>query len=605
MAQADPGAARRGGPRTVAFFSGLLGFDRQAEYRVRTVEHRDGRFAVDVKGPRGDAVSLLVEEAAPERACFHRSDALALSYQGAELPAEVARLLQKWAFVRPKGATPQALREVLENDPDTVALQPAAAAPVAAPPAPTAQEVLGPGFNLGTDFAAEHGILCYRVLSMWSFNPVTVILHGDSECFGPPNLGLDMVMTANAPWDNHVRDIGRPGRVAQRFTEPDPDALLLHVTDVRDADVISGTRDREKAIFKHVFDRNPTVVVFFHACTGVVAGADMEEMYRAYKAKHGWPVLYFRGGENRLLQDFYRELLVDLRGTWGAAAVPAATKVNLVGYTGIANSELTGLVTNLGAEVNGVILPGIDVGSLQRFEGGGVNVVLGNNEWEDFYGQILRGTKVPREIRPHGPYGVRGTARWLETIAGETGLTPNVAAALEPVVAAHRDRWQALTEQARGQTLGFVVRDDAAALLADPARSYGIPLLPTVTEMGFGVEILIQTTSEAATSEAKTLLAAAAGADARVTFRTFDSFASLAERLRASEARAFLSNYYFDWRLTTAGKAPFSLQHFEAGVEGACRTLERLLALCTATFYRTYARYLPADRSAPRTPAKA
>ena len=78
----------------------------------------------------------------------------------------------------------------------------------------------------------------------------------------------------------------------------------------------------------------------------------------------------------------------------------------------------------------------------------------------------------------------------------------------------------------------------------------------------------------------------------RHTIRAFDSFAFLRHRLAESEAAAFLSYQFFDWRLTEAGKAMFSIQHLEMGVPGAVRSLERLLQVCETSFYRRYSKHL-------------
>jgi len=55
---------------------------------------------------------------------------------------------------------------------------------------------------------------------------------------------------------------------------------------------------------------------------------------------------------------------------------------------------------------------------------------------------------------------------------------------------------------------------------------------------------------------------------------------------------AVYSDIFFDYRLTCAGKAQFSMRTFEAGIEGALRSLERLLDICRLPFYKKYGKYL-------------
>lgn len=620
MPHVDSAAPRAGGRRTVAFFSGLLGLNEQTDYRVKGVRLNEGRFTVEILGPDGDRLEAFVEEADAGKPFFLKTDALALCYVGSAIPASLAMHLRARAFAKRRDATVRDLHDVLDNDPDSRDDVPRfeVVVPAVDTPAPAdvraelparpggkldVREALGPGYLEGADFFGGEMILCYKVLAMWSFNPCTVILHGDSECFGPPNLGLDLAMTVSAPWDNHVRDIGRPASAPHRHAEPDPRALLLHVTDLRDTDVIHGARRREEAIFEHVFSRGPGPVVFFHACVGVVMGSHIEDTYRAYKRRHHLPVLCFRGGENRALRDLYRELLIDLRLKTPPDPAAPGHRVNFIGYTGLLTRDLTDALARLGVETNGVILPALDADAIGRFERGGVNVMLANDLFQSFYDQLLVDTKVPRTVRPLGPYGVEGTQHWIEAIARETGLAGNLEATVEALLADQRERWQVAVSLARRYTLGFVVRDGAIRQLTDPACSYGIPVLATVAEMGFAIDVLVEAADAGTVRAAEAEVQNVVGRDARVTFRSFDSFESMMELLRASPARAVLSNYFFDWRVTGSGKAAFSLQHFEPGIEGACRTAERLVRLCEATYYSKYARFLPRDRAAVRTKA--
>jgi hypothetical protein len=129
-----------------------------------------------------------------------------------------------------------------------------------------------------------------------------------------------------------------------------------------------------------------------------------------------------------------------------------------------------------------------------------------------------------------------------------------------------------------------------------------VPLLSLLEEMGFGIDILVRVSDpKTATENARAIGAAFRDRD-RHSIRAFDSFAFLRHRLRESPSHAFLTYQFFDWRLTEAGKALFSIQHFEMGVPGAVRTLERLLGVCRTSFYRRYARYLSRTAEGLRVP---
>ena len=77
----------------------------------------------------------------------------------------------------------------------------------------------------------------------------------------------------------------------------------------------------------------------------------------------------------------------------------------------------------------------------------------------------------------------------------------------------------------------------------------------------------------------------------RHVFKGFMTMEMLRQRLADSTAKAFYSVHTSDWRLTEAGKNRFSVQHFELGVPGAIRTMNRLADLCNTTLYQEYRRF--------------
>lgn len=590
---------RVGGTQTRAFFRTLLGFT-DGPYEARAVTCDDDRFTVHLAAPGLPEAAILVEPWAAGRPFFVRGPALRVSVQGKTIPPEVERALRLAADTRLQDATPSTLARILDEDPETVTVggRPVAAGDRAPAPSLPEGEFPDRSPDAYADFLARVDVLCQKVISMWLFNPCTLILHGDRECFGPPNLGLSMVMTINAPWDNHVRDIGRPRSAVPRLQEPDPAGLLAHVTDLRERDVILGARDKELAIFDHVFAKDPGLVVFFHACVGVVSGSDVMSIYKQHKQRHHLPVLYFRGGENQDLRDFYREILVDRR--LAARTGPpssGAPAVNLIGYTGQITTDVLGALADLGVEANGVLLPAMDLGAVDRFERASLNVFMPNVDFQDFYDQLREGSRVRETLRLPAPVGVEGTRRWLEAVARAAGREAALEAAWARLFGPRAERWNELRRAARGRSLGFVVRSRELELLLDPAAHYGIPLLEAVTEMGFGLEVFVHVDPDEPARAAQARLDAAHPPDARMVVSTFRSFEEMMRLLSASGCDAIFSNFFFDWRVTSAGKSIFSLQHFEHGVDGAIRTTERLLQLGQTGLYPQYGRYLRRDAS--------
>lgn len=590
--------ARLGGARTRAFFAELLGLDAQSVYEVEAVSARDERFIVQLRAAERPQVALYVEAFEEGRRFMVRGRFVTASVQGQDAPTEVVNALRAKAFSRRPDVTMKDLEDVLAGDPETS--MGSAALAVGSTPKP--KRVLEDDFpdrapDAWADYLARVDILCQKVISMWLFNPCTLLLHGDRECFGPPNLGISMVMTINAPWDNHVRDIGRPRAAVPRYSEPNPDGLLAHVTDMRERDVIIGAREKELAIFQHVFDKDPGLVVFFHACVAVVSGTDAYSIYKEHKAKHHLPVLYFRGGENQDLLNFYREILVDRRLSAAKTAARSAPRtVNLVGLTGQLTAEVQRAIEALGITVNGVVLPMMDLGAVERFEQASLNVVMPNVDFQNFYDQLLLDSRVPQTIYLEAPHGLEGTRRWLAAIATACGREDRLDAVWQELVGARLARWRELVAEAHQHTLCFVVRPRDVEQLLDCSATYGIPVLTAVAEMGFRVEVLVHAPDEASAAEATRKIHAALAGKAEPTVRTFETPDEMLALLKDSKSEAVFSNFFFDWRITSSGKSIFSLQHFEAGVDGAFRTVERLLQVCRTGLFGKYGRYLARDR---------
>jgi len=154
------------------------------------------------------------------------------------------------------------------------------------------------------------------------------------------------------------------------------------------------------------------------------------------------------------------------------------------------------------------------------------------------------------------------------------------------------DKWERMREEARGHRLAFVVGDDQIRQIADPATTWGVPLLPLLEEFGFSLDFMIYA------SDAKGGRAAAAelqkGLDepSRHRHRLFQTPSQLKMLLDSGPFSAVYTEHFFDFRLSRSGKAQFSLNVLERGFGGAVRSLERMLEICDFPLYRRYGRYM-------------
>ncbi|MCH8886792.1 MAG: hypothetical protein IIC13_09410 [SAR324 cluster bacterium] len=148
-------------------------------------------------------------------------------------------------------------------------------------------------------------------------------------------------------------------------------------------------------------------------------------------------------------------------------------------------------------------------------------------------------------------------------------------------------RWGELQEEASQVRVGFVIDPAELAILSDPALNANCPLVPVIKEMGFGIDFLVY--------DPNGLLAQDKGKHKIHTFATREE---MAQKIAELPARAFYTDSFFDTRLTRSGKGQFSLEFFEAGVEGGIRSLERMLGACRMPFYRRYSKYLTTAEAA-------
>lgn len=176
---------------------------------------------------------------------------------------------------------------------------------------------------------------------------------------------------------------------------------------------------------------------------------------------------------------------------------------------------------------------------------------------------------------------------WLLAVAAPFGREALVDEVWQRRMEMLAPRWDRLVREAREHRLLFVVDRHDWHRLIDPGRMGGRPILEMLDEMGFGVDLLCFGGHDGLLEEVR-----GRGLEASA-FSTRDE---LAAALRASSAKAVYSEVFTDRRLTRAGKAEFHAGMFQQGMEGAVRTLERLLSICRLPFYRRLGRYLEAPR---------
>jgi hypothetical protein len=426
---------------------------------------------------------------------------------------------------------------------------------------------------------------------LWSldfFNPCAFVMHSDLEC---PSCGLaanvPMLDLVRHPWDERERNGGRSQAERSFFRgAPDPDWLLT--TALTERDLILGGRDKLRAALVRVAaSPGRPVVVVCCPCPSVVIGEDVREAVERARAGCTVPLLYLAPTPDAI------SILWD--GLVAAVEAPARPpdpgSYALLGFPeSAATAELVTALTGAGARPVTGLVPRITPERVAALPGAAVDVVLPNALWEPLYAHILeRGHHV---IRPPAPYGIDATRAWLEAVLDSLGLGAAVEATWRELFTAERaERWALLRGQAQEHRLGVAVSGEQLPLLADPARTFGVPVVAAILEAGFGLDLVVVMPRAGLEPAASAALGQLAASE-RCRVELVASPDELDAALTDLECQAILSSYTFDRRATRAGKAPFSMQDFELGVAGALATVERLLCACRAPLFRRYRRYL-------------
>jgi hypothetical protein len=256
-------------------------------------------------------------------------------------------------------------------------------------------------------------------------------------------------------------------------------------------------------------------------------------------------------------------------------------------------AQLEQLLESLGIVINARLVPEVRLDQMVRYPRAELQVLFDSRLYQPTFLRLFGNIDVP-SLRPPLPFGVAGCRAWLVSVATAVGKEAGLDELWQERWAPEAPRWSRLTAEARAHRLGFVVDRHAAELLLHPEKSTGVPVLATVQEMGFGLELLCY----GAGSDAAPMASLPGHQD------VFHDVAELEARLRESPATAFYSELTYDRRLSRCGKARFSVADFEPGIEGAFATLRRLLQRCRLPFYGRYGAYLgPAFGSEPGGPA--
>jgi hypothetical protein len=576
-----------------SFLSRLLGISElNGKYRIRAVAWVD--HAVEASVPLGQEEVVFRIERRTEGAsglvvCPH----LILYYRGKDIPAELAEAVERHAPVHLANHTIESLAESISSDPEL--------GDPSLPMPPGTNERERPQSLLDTwgvqdayaDFFAAGELARAQLDSLDPGALFTFIQHSDCECLHVnPHTGGSVVWLVNYPWDNRIRH----GTALGEQLDPTTAAVEgMLTTDLDENDVIMGNPEKLERILKRaeqVYLKTGKTLFFSNTCTPVVTGEDVESVVNRFKKSAGCPLLYLTVTPRSMVNVFQDVLVTHRLDAEQAHHAPRERRVNLIGFRSDPETEELGeLLDLIGVSVNCILLPDLTFELVDRLPEAALNVFLPNQLWQHLYDQLQFDSRIPF-INPPAPFGLEGTVRWLLEVAAFFDPPDDAENVLRERVLEIREKSGSLRQEAGRFRLGFVIRSEEAHLLTNPATTWGVPLIEMLEELGFGLEIYIKVADQESARRSSRRVYDCFGQPDRHVIQAFDCMTRMSRRIAESQAAAFFSSHFYDWRLTSAGKNILSLQHFEMGLRGATRTARRLLGICRTPFYRRYHRFL-------------
>ncbi|MBM4387168.1 MAG: hypothetical protein FJ088_05480, partial [Deltaproteobacteria bacterium] len=355
----------------------------------------------------------------------------------------------------------------------------------------------------------------------------------------------------------------------------------LLVTDLMADDVVSGgsMRKLESALGEAASLPGCSSVVIVSGCLPNVMGDNPVPAMRRLEKKTD-ARLYWIGNTNdfsgytaRLIRDRLEKVAPQdaPRDPLGVAVIGEGSAEE--------NSELLGLLSQIGLNPLGIILPDVGFERFKKAARASLFVWANQSALKDAAELAFTGLPV-KLMRPDAPVGLIGTLKWLETIVKNAGSGAIGSLGLDRIRYTFNvtERIAGLKKRTGIWTAAFVAGIEEIDALIDTRPVHAFSVMDTLVEMGFRVRFLAFGNEAGYTAQKEFIKSS--GLEETVEFVFFEDKDSLDSLLRGKDIGIVFSNFTADPRAVSAGKGVFCENHFEMGIEGFFRTAERLLGLC-------------------------
>jgi hypothetical protein len=577
------------------------GGDNGSPASVRAIRWEDGRATVELLTLPEGLLRVFIEQRSDGRPFFIQTAHLNVSYEGAMIRADHARILEEMsAFIHDLTLDDIVSRFKSESH-RSVTFAEAGAAAGTGGGGPAGHEMrsaasLWGSSILGDQFLAEN----MREGSGVQMNcDMVLIAHAEFECnFVRADLPHYRSYKFNeACWpESPFPYVSRgPGRCPSTRRRP---RVCSVFTDIHERDAVMGGCEKlENALAMAAEDPEHAMCYINTACVPTIIGDDIEGPVALYKSRCDRPLLsHVTGGSSDL--DNAREIMQQRASKPGFLKTKKRSNaINLVGYTEEDRFDDTrDRLRELGIDINVDILPLFSPDDIDTYMKARVQVLRPDAYFRDIYKDFFE--KLPiATLAIEAPYGPRRSRAWLKALAAAVNSENELGSLWRAWWSPLDRQWGSMQRQAEKYTLAFVLRLPQLQRFVDPWMTRSVPIMQAIEEMGFNMALLAgagDKDSSVVLEEAERIFAKAHVRPPAV-IRVFHDTRELSDLLNEGGFHAVYSEFAFDRRLVEAGLNRFSYKTFSMGVSGAVKTFQRLLAICSLPFYRRYKKYFMND----------
>ena len=553
-----------------------LGLDRfkEAGLLLCSAEVIDEDLRIHVKWPRaGDGFVRLERDAGQQKFCG--TGRIALVLEGGAVTRVMAVVMRRIAASLGDATIEEVIEWLLgkarQGAAKTQEWSPIAGWSEAVQTAPKPEGPRGPGFPRPLrEFFCDHAMRRKFFESFKYEGPSAYVIHGDLECsFITPRSRFPIPRFFEYPWP------------LQGEVENFP-----LTTDLGDLDVITGGTERLDQLLDRVVQEARGPVTVNTTCVPTIIGDDVESSVARHACKHG---VFLLGPRTADPVDIFMRVLETCRDRiLEQGPLPRPGTVALVGFREErARDELVQTLGEAGVDVVSCILPAASEARLEAALSASVLVFRPSAMHQPLYDRLFAPVQHAVRISPPAPWGIEASLAWVEAVAEAAGRGEAARGVIEKRLQAVVPRLALLRARASEHTIAFVLDPDQEDRVLAADSQTGLPVVQVLLELGFKVRILVAAGDAARFRDTRDRIGRAL---AGVEVLGFLTEAELKEGLLP--AGAVFSEFFYDHRVTRAGKGIVSARAFEMGVEGGLRTMERLVRIASLPFFRTYRAWL-------------